>query len=468
MAKIKNLSFNADAWAEHEGATAQSEFCDVRLARRLRQLLKQITMAGEPCIPFACQDAAQSKAAYRFFSNPRVDEWAILSGHIHCTSDRARLVSGPLLILHDTTEISYGSNQDNIGLLGTVARKTICGILMHSSMVITPEGLPLGMAAVKFWTRNKFKGTNALNRKINPTRVPIEQKESIRWLQNMQQSTALLDCPDQCIHVGDRESDIYELFCTAQELGTHFLIRTCADRLCGDGTHTVAQEMHTARSRGIHKIEFRDKNGHVCQARLILTFRRLRLLPSYAKRSRYPELMLTVIHAREKDKPKGRAPIDWKLVTDLPVRTRTEAIEKLRWYALRWKIEVFHYILKSGCKIEQSRLRTAQRRVNLIALCCIVSWRIFWLTMINRSAPRAPPEIAFTDSERLVLIAISQRWQTPLTRHSCLTDYLVCLARLGGYLARTHDPPPGNLVIWRGMRRLSDLELGMKMAKRCG
>lgn len=347
MARIPSAKFSADAWAEHKGATAACEFCDVRLARRFRQVLKQITAAGEPSIPFACQDAAQSKAAYRFFSNPRVNEWAILSGHMHCTRDRVRSMSGPLLVLHDTTEISYGSNEGDIGLLSQVARKTICGILMHSSLVITPEGLPLGMAAVKFWTRNKFKGTNALKRKINPTRVPIEQKESIRWLQNVQQSTELLGCPDQCIHVGDRESDIYELFCAAQELGTHFLVRTCADRLCGDGTHTVAQEMRTACSRGIHKVEFRDKSGRVCQARLALTFRRLRLLPSRAKRSRYPEMTVTVIHAQEKDKPKGREPIDWKLVTDMPVRTRTEVIEKLRWYALRWKIEVFHYILFS-------------------------------------------------------------------------------------------------------------------------
>src|SRR5690625_2380972 len=102
--------------------------------------------------------------------------------------------------------------------------------------------------------------------------------------------------------------------------------------------------MRTVRSRGIHKIEFRDKDGRVCQARLALTFRRLRLLPSRAKRSRYPESTVTITHAREKDKLKGRDPIDWKLVTDMPVRTRTEAIEKLRWYALRWKIEMFHYI----------------------------------------------------------------------------------------------------------------------------
>ncbi|SHI12304.1 IS4/Tn5 family transposase DNA-binding protein [Pollutimonas bauzanensis] len=234
MATLSNARFSADARAEQEGATAQCEFCDARLARRFRQVLKQITTAGEPSIPFACQDAAQSKAAYRFFSNPRVDEWAILSGHMHCTRDRVQSTPGSLLVLHDTTEISYGSNEGDIGLLSRVARKTICGLLMHSSPVVTPEGLPLGIAAVKFWTRNKFKGTNALKRKVNPTRVPIEQKESIRWLQNVQQSTELLRCPDQCIHVGDRESDIYELFCAAQKLGTHFLVRTCADRLCGD------------------------------------------------------------------------------------------------------------------------------------------------------------------------------------------------------------------------------------------
>src|SRR3546814_20726718 len=86
---------------------------------------------------------------------------------------------------------------------------------------------------------------------------------------------------------------------------------------------------------------------------------------------------------------------------------------------------------------------TAQRRVNLIALCCIVSWRIFWLTMIRRSAPRAPPEVAFTVDERLVLTKISQQWRKPLSQQSRLPEYLICLARLGGYLARAHDPQIG-------------------------
>src|SRR5207244_8934076 len=111
------------------------------------------------------------------------------------------------------------------------------GLLMPWSRAVPTEGRRLGLAAVKVWTRQKFKGTAALKKKVNPTRLPIEYKESIRWLENMRQSTALFGEPARCIHVGDRESDIYELFCTARELGTHFLVRSCVDRLTGDGGH---------------------------------------------------------------------------------------------------------------------------------------------------------------------------------------------------------------------------------------
>lgn len=104
-------------------------------------------------------------------------------------------------------------------------------MLIHSSLAVTVEGLPLGLAAVKFWTRKKFKGTAQLKKKINPTRVPIEKKESVRWLDNLRQSIERLGQPARCIHIGDRESDIYELYCLTQELGAHFLVRACVDRL---------------------------------------------------------------------------------------------------------------------------------------------------------------------------------------------------------------------------------------------
>jgi hypothetical protein len=128
-----------------------------------------------------------------------------------------------------------------------------------------------------------------------------------------------------------------------------------------------------------------------------IKYRRIRVLPPIGKQKRYPTLTLTVIHAEERETRKNRKKIEWKLITDLPVQSRREAVEKLEWYAMRWKIEVFHKILKSGCKAEESKLRTAERLVNLISVFCILSWRVFWMTMI--SAPEAPPSIALTRTE---------------------------------------------------------------------
>jgi hypothetical protein len=172
------------------------------------------------------------------------------------------------LILQDTTTFSYQRDQpESIGFIGKTMMHgkplTQCGILMHSSLAVTTEGLPLGLAAIKFWTRSKFKGCNALKKTINPPRVPIEEKESYRWLENLKQSTALFGAPERCVHIGDRESDIYELFCTEHDVGTHFLIRTCVDRLAGDGGHTIAQEMEEVRVKGLHRVQTSDQYGNV-------------------------------------------------------------------------------------------------------------------------------------------------------------------------------------------------------------
>src|SRR5437588_840904 len=458
---------STQGWVDRE--IAGCEFRDARLGDRFRKLLAQIGSAMGRSIPLVCQDWANTKAAYRFLSNDRVSEADILAGHFQSTRDRTAATDGLVVVLHDTTEFTYQREKSEaIGITksinsgrdkaGRLRSHTVCGILMHSSLAVTTEGLPLGLAAVKLWTRKKFKGTAALKKKINPTRVPIEKKESIRWLDNLKQSTELLDDPGRCVHIGDRESDIYELFCAAQEVGTHFLVRTCVDRLAGDGDHTIAEEMDEVAVKGLHRIEVRDSNGDPDEAILEIRFRKLRVLPPIGKQKRYPALTLTVIHAEERGTPKNRKKIDWKLITDLPVQSRKDAIEKLEWYALRWKIEVFHKILKSGCKAEESKLRTAQRLANLISVFCIVSWWVFWMTMLNRSASDALPTLALTATEIAVLDRLVS--DKPQARRKTLSHYLTKIARLGGYLARANDPPPGNTVMWRGLSRLTDIELG--------
>jgi hypothetical protein len=195
-------------------------FADVRLAKRFETLVEQFSVRMGQSIPLACQDWTNTKAAYRFFANERVSEVQILQGHFQATQSRFSATEGPILVVHDTTEFSYQREEPQaVGITTTthsdLARKrsrprphTVCGLLMHSSLAVTTDGVPLGLTAIKFWSRKKFKGTNRLKRKINPTRVPVEQKESIRWIESLKQSTTLLGDPDRCVRVGDRESDM--------------------------------------------------------------------------------------------------------------------------------------------------------------------------------------------------------------------------------------------------------------------
>jgi hypothetical protein len=187
-------------------------------------------------LPAACEDWANTKAAYRFFSNDRVIEQEILAGNFVSTAGTVlSSAEETFLVLHDTSEFSYNRGKtSNLGFISKLPHgkprshpdphRRLRAILLHSSLLITTCGLPLGIAAVKLWTRKEFKGCNALKRKINPTKIPIEEKESFRWLENIRQSTPLLARPEQCVHIGDRESDIFELFSVAKYLGTKFIV----------------------------------------------------------------------------------------------------------------------------------------------------------------------------------------------------------------------------------------------------
>ena len=331
----KQTGFTSPGWDDKGWVDQELDgayFRDVRPGKRLRTLLGLMSNGIGQSIPLACQDWANTKAAYRFFSNERISEEEILSGHFANTQARAQALGDPLLVLHDTTEFTYQSGGSAIGLISNLPRKrTVCGLLMHSSLVVTTEGLPLGLATIKFWTRKHFKGTNALKRKVNPTRIPIEEKESFKWLENVRQATNLLPRPGDCIHVGDRESDIYELFCSARELGTNFLVRTCVDRLAEDGGTTVNQVMKRAEVKGTYEIEVRDRDGKRDKALLEVKYETIHVLPPIGKQTAYPELELTLIHARETSKPRRRERIEWKLATNLPIASLKNALEKIGW-----------------------------------------------------------------------------------------------------------------------------------------
>jgi hypothetical protein len=465
MPRTRRTSPEDQRWIEEE--MAGCHFGDQRLKPRAATVVGQIFGKMGESIPAACQDSANTKAAYRFFDNESVSEEQILSGHFQATKERIAASDEPVLYLHDTTEHCFKREAGVMGRDGKRNKITARRILMHSSLAITPEGQPLGVAAIKFWERDAVPKKRRKKRTLYDN-VPIEEKKSFRWLENLREATARSSDPAASVHIGDRESDIYELFSLADELGTHFLVRSSSERLTQKEGVTISEEMQNAPVNGVHAVKFRDSNGAKHEALLEIKFREIEVPPPKTKQSRYSPLVLTVIYAVEKAAPGGREPIVWKLLTSLPVRTLAEAIEKLKWYAMRWKIEVFHKVLKSGCRTEESELRTADRLTNFIAICCIVAWRVFWLTMIRRTAPDAPASVALTDTEQNLL---DRLFPDPSPREGprTISDYVLKIAKLGGYLARVKDRPPGNQVIWRGLRRLADIEIGFLAAlKTCG
>ncbi len=259
----------------------------------------------------------------------------------------------------------------------------------------------------------------------------------------------------------------------ADAFATHFLTTHLPDRapdiLAARVNSLLIEAGEVPRDqwpvRGEHEVEVRDGHGRASTARVSLRFRRMTVHPPVAKRTRYPALPLTVIHADERGTPADRDPVRWRLLTDLPVADLASAVEKLDWYALRWSSETYHKVLKSGCQAEQAKLRTAERLTNLLAVLCVVGWRVFWLTMMNRATPEAPAESVLTRTEIEILdrVAATPRESEQPVVNRTVSHYLVEIAKLGGYLARAKDPPPGNMVLWRGLTRLTDIHRGFEL-----
>lgn len=460
----------SSSWVEME--VGRSVFKDKRINERFLKICQKMAENIGSSIPDACQNWGLTKGTYRFLSNERIEESEILQGHFLSTRNRFDAADGPILVLHDTTEFSYKKDEtsevENIrkikiarhrgkGMYDTIEHKT-CGILMHASLAVTPEGLPLGLTSVKYWTRKKFKGAKALYRKKNGTRIPIEEKESIKWLQNLQQSDFLLQDPGKCVHIGDRENDIYEFFCEANFLKTNFVIRACVDRLAEECT--ISEMMAQEEARFSKEISFIDENGNEVTTEVEVTYKTMEVHPPIGKQDQYESIKLTFINARELKDPKDRPKLNWNLITSINTSSNNKVWELISWYKKRWTIEIFFKIIKMICRAEQSKLRTSNRLARLISILSIMTWRIHWITMMARQAVETAIDAVFEKTEQKILEKIDKN----KTKLKTIREYLYALAQLGGYLARKSDSPPGPHVIWRGLMRLADIQRGFDLA----
>lgn len=453
---------------------------DRRLNRRLNRILSDLAEHPTASIPAACRGKTETVAAYRFFDNDRADPQAILGPHYART--RERIAAQPLAILvPDTTELDFTRPEQPVEGAGPLDDGPRRGALAHAIEAFTADGTPLGAVWAHLWTR--AEPDPAAPRRDYP-RTPIEEKESYRWLEGLRVARAVAaGAPGtRCLVVADSESDIYEIL--AEDRGAinpvDWVIRACYDRGTAAGGEGEAGEgeaaerlrasaaaagvlfTHTVRVRA-HRPKVACERRRRRQARaereaeMEVRAARVELRPPWRHDRRLPAVTVNVVRVLEVAPPAGEEPVEWLLVTTLPVDTIENVRNIIQYYAVRWMIEIFFRVLKSGCRVEARRFEHVDRALNFVAVALIVAWRVLMACRLGRSCPEIDCEAVFEPSEWKSVYVAMHRRPAP-SRPPRLGEMIRLIAQLGGYVntPRRKDPP-GPQTLWLGMQRMADL-----------
>ena len=453
---------------------------DERLNQRLIKLFESFSESPESPINQACANWAETKAAYRFFKNDNVDSQEIMETHSEMTAQRASKYQ-TILAIQDTSYLIYTHHPETTGLgkisLGkgrNVEKIYSHGLVMHSCLAVTTEGLPLGLLDQRIFARENLSEKTKRERDT----TPIQEKESYRWIESLYNSTMQLK-GTQVVTVCDREADIYELFQQSTELGASILVRANHDRTVNKRSmyqegeiDTLWQLLAKELPAGAIKVEVPERKGtkHALprEARVAtveLKFCPYKLNPPKRLSSELSDIDMYAVYVSEKHPPENIEPIEWMLITNLKVSNFDQAYEKVQWYCLRWRIEMLHKVLKSGFQVEECRLSTAERLIRYLTIMSIVACRLFMITLLARTDPELPCTVLLSDTEWKVLYLKTHNTTSMPNNPPNVRDVVVWIARLGGFLARKGDGNPGSITLWRGWKRLTDLVDGYSLAQ---
>jgi len=455
---------SAPNWCYEEFANIDLK--DARLDSRCQTLA--VAMSAQPNVPInqACEDWADTKAAYRFFDNDKVSSEHILSPHIQRTVER--MGKHPLVLaVQDTSFLNYTHHPKTkgTGAIGTKKQKQ-SGFVMHSTLALTAEGLPLGLVTQAIWPRPVDQPSKTSS---ECSRQPIEEKESYKWIQAFQKTIDLPLDETETLTICDREADIYEMFALAKEAKAKLLIRASFDRALMDKSERkLRAKVQKSPQAGLLKVAVpQSKTQPKRDAILSVRYTSVTLKPPWRpNKKKLPAVTLNVVFIREDNPPDNvEEPIEWLLLTNMCVDCLADAVQIVKWYRCRWQIEVFHKILKSGCVIEECRLETAERLYPFIALKSVIAWRLHWMTYVNRHEPDAPCTAILAEHEWQALYMRVHRTSTLPTESPTVYEAVRWIGQLGGFLGRKHDGEPGITVIWRGWQRLQDIAITWYLIK---
>ena len=442
-------------WAEEEfGGCALP---DARLQARLLLLARDFYARPGANVAQACTSRAKTKAAYRFLDHDKTTMDTLLQPHFVATQERVRAES-VVLAVQDTTSANYTAHAatQGMGPIGSTANGPQ-GLHLHCTLAFSPQGTPLGFLDVQCWRREPAE----FGKKAKRHRVPIEEKESFKWLKSLRAVAAVQACcPNTTlVSVGDREADIYELFeeAVAHPKGPKLLVRAEHNRQLQDEQTRLWETMQARAPEGTQVLQVPRQGSRAArQAHLSIRYASVSLTAPIGHKGGSAIAVWAVL-AQERDAPEGVKPLEWMLLTTVQVTSLEQASEKLMWYARRWGIEVLHRTLKSGCRIEQRQLGHADRIEACLAIDLVVAWRIYYLNKLGREVPQSPCTVYFEEFEWKALMVFTTKNRVPPAEPPTLREAIRRVASLGGFLGRKSDGEPGTQTLWLGLQRLDDI-----------
>jgi Transposase DNA-binding/Transposase Tn5 dimerisation domain len=468
-------------WVMEETATVDLK--DKRLNTRLREVLSQLGGHPTASIPAACGGHAEMTAAYRLFDNEKATWARILEPHTNAT--RQRMAHQAVVVLgQDTTEVDVTRPEQQVAGAGPLDEGARRGVLLHPLHAFTPDGTPLGTLHALAWVR-KEEDASASNSKSKSrserAAIPIEKKESYRWVQMLRWAgEEKLCCPStQLVCVADSEADIYELLVegAAEPRRVDWIVRACQDRaLLGENGQAVAgrhvrEEVLAQPVLFPQTIQVRGRKAKVaCETRgrrqpresrraeVEVRAARVTLRPPWRADRKLPEVTVNVVLVREVDPPKDDEPVEWLLLTSLPVDDVEQVRRVVQYYCVRWMLEVFFRVLKSGCRVEERRFEHIHRLLSCLAVYMIVAWRTLFLCRLGRGCPEISCEAVFEPAEWKSVWKVVHRTDPP-SEPPRLGEMVRLVAQLGGYVNRRRSDPPGPQTIWIGLQRMHDFAL---------
>jgi Transposase DNA-binding/Transposase Tn5 dimerisation domain len=454
-------------WVKDE--IAQADLGDERLDARFELLLSALGSRPTLSIPAACRGRAEMQAAYRFFDNAKVTFDKVLEPHIAQSVQRLAEQKVGLLV-QDTSEMDLTRPEHDVAGVGELdgSRR---GFLLHEMQAFTPEGTPLGTVWAEILNRTDgVSHASAAAKRAEDKHTPIEEKESLRWLTGLRKARDIAEQVPavQCVCVADSEADIYELF--AEPRGAaHWLIRACQDRALktDTGRHLREQVLTTPvlyqvellirgrKAKTAVEERGRRQNRETRSATVEVRAATLTLRPPWRFDRKLPAITVNVVLVREPKPPAGEPPVEWILVTTLPIDTPEQVRLIVGYYCVRWGIEVFFRTLKSGCRVERRRFEEFDRLLPCLAIYLIVTWRTMYVCRMGRECPDLDCEAIFEPSEwKAVWMAVHKK--KPPKKAPRLSEMVHLIASLGGYVERPKSEP-GAQTVWIGLQRMHDL-----------